>query len=1358
MKRLYQLSDGSAFLVRPLEYIHLPSGLTIVIYADEGQNYLEYNKRQSEDATISAHHRHTYSDRGSSISSNESSAILYDDKKRYLYRQSDMDPVPSTPAHTGLPATFHGGPAFDLGTFLRFAIKCTDCLEFIHRNNVVHGEIRLSAFQWTGEDSSRVKMWNFGSGARSLETYLTSEGWRKTATNKESMGMLQNLLVYMSPEQTGRTTYVPDHRSDIYSLGIVFFVLLTGKAPFEGGPLEILNGILSRKVPLIHEIQLEVPEVLARIVEKMTHKSPEDRYSSAYGIRADLKECLKRLRFASESAHEVIESFPLAERDVASVFTLPKTIYGRQGTIVEMTYIIQRVAGVYKSIKNRREKSYSTGSTMPTITSENFHAGNASVSDEGLSDHLSNTDANSMIGGALGAGTKSNTSPSYCSGFEGSDISSGNGRVQAGKQGVEIVCLAGPGGAGKSTLCNAVQNVARQHGYVACTKFDSRHQVPYSCILKSLSQILQQILSESEDEIHAFYDHLKSHLGAQFCKIELLADLVPELKPLLDPVDSEDSEEPINQIHLDNVETRIRFHTLFVEVFRALTQWRMVTLFLDDVHLADDPSLELIESMIASKLKILIFVCYRDQEVTEALEKLLSNDFAIFHTIQVGVLDFDSLVDYISDALHRPLDVDRDSILPLAEIVYKKTRGNAFYTAQLLVTLEKKKFIFFNWEENEWDYNLADIHQAVMTKDDTDRDTELDIGFLVNRLKELPLDGQRLLKWASFVGDTFSWNTVKYLMIDSDPESEFSDNSTSASDSTASKSNVDEIASSSRLMADSLHPLIKFSQHASGSNSSVPSTSSTSVTTKSTFKSKKSTSRDPINGLQAALQEGYILPLESDEFRWSHDRYSQAAMELANPKSREKIHFKIAKYLMHEDQIDSFLIADHLLKCMNLVQELEHKAAYKEILFEAGNKARISGAHKMAFNYYKAAILLLGPNAWEDAEYARTHYLYTNAVALSFIVGQADLTEQYLEIIFQNTTDPLDRVTAHRIQHKYFFSRQMHSEGATALRTCLSELQLTDFDYDGTMTQIDREYHVAVDLIDKVGISELVKIGPCDDPRLKAALSVLEEMCTAAYWLGNQTEMLYVAIKMIQISIREGMCSTTGIGFSFMSMCASEFYQKYTYSEEIGAAGVAIAEKYGGNAEKGRTICLYNIFASMWKYNYRDSTAQFRQAWRYCLSAGDRIYGSFSHLHVATTMFFTANRISDALLEAESCYDDIHAWSASADTNVLVMSIIRCIKALQGHTFTDKAEEVFNGDDGFNDSHFVAESCKQSANPHVPLNWYEAFRLIPLVLYGHYEYAVALGCWVINGIHNHPNHRHTRVLLAYHSLAVLEKI
>ena len=137
-----------------MEYIHLPSGLTVVIYADEGQNYLETKTSTSTDESSSIpKYSVANSDNSSSIGSDND-----DRARRYRHSQYEMNydsninnnsdyyyqPVP--PTIVGLPKN---GPTFDLGTFLRFAIKCTDCLEFIHRNNVVHGEIGLSAFQWS---------------------------------------------------------------------------------------------------------------------------------------------------------------------------------------------------------------------------------------------------------------------------------------------------------------------------------------------------------------------------------------------------------------------------------------------------------------------------------------------------------------------------------------------------------------------------------------------------------------------------------------------------------------------------------------------------------------------------------------------------------------------------------------------------------------------------------------------------------------------------------------------------------------------------------------------------------------------------------------------------------------------------------------------------------------------------------------------------------------------------------------------------------------------------------------------------------------------------------------------------------
>ena len=106
-------------------------------------------------------------------------------------------------------------------------------------------------------------------------------------------------------------------------------------------------------------------------------------------------------------------------------------------------------------------------------------------------------------------------------------------------------------------------------------KFDSRNKVPYTTVLRALSQILQQILSESEDDIQQFHCHLKMALGAQFSNIALLTDFVPELVPLLPSTDwSSDSVD----VQMDNIEAKNRFHKVFTEVFRAVSVWRMTSL------------------------------------------------------------------------------------------------------------------------------------------------------------------------------------------------------------------------------------------------------------------------------------------------------------------------------------------------------------------------------------------------------------------------------------------------------------------------------------------------------------------------------------------------------------------------------------------------------------------------------------------------------------------------------------------------------------------------------------------------------------------------------------------------------------
>lgn len=327
----------------------------------------------------------------------------------------------------------------------------------------------------------------------------------------------------------------------------------------------------------------------------------------------------------------------------------------------------------------------------------------------------------------------------------------------------------------------------------------------------------------------------------------------------------------------------------------------------------------MIQALVAARVPLLLCVSYRDKEVTQPLAELLANDAADTHLIQVDALDMDSLIDFLCDTLHRPRDVNRQEIEPLAEIVYKRTMGNAFYAAQLIRALERKKLIYFDHDKNEWDFHLEEIQKGTGLQGGMmEPDSLLDVSFLVARLRELPRNGQQLLKYASFVGDTFSWSTVRDLMLGSDAEdgTGSSEGSMSAiseeSDSPQQEGITVTYQPSTMTTPDaksSMQSDTSYTMPSLVDNDESGTTTGSSMDSKqklralageytSSSSSRSSSSKDPLNGLHAVLQEGYIIPIQSDEFKWCHDRLSQAAMELADPATRSTIHFRVAQRLM----------------------------------------------------------------------------------------------------------------------------------------------------------------------------------------------------------------------------------------------------------------------------------------------------------------------------------------------------------------------------------------------------------------------------------------------------------------------------
>src|SRR6202008_2009544 len=96
--------------------------------------------------------------------------------------------------------------------------------------------------------------------------------------------MIAGTLAYMAPEQTGRMNRSLDARSDLYSLGITLYQLLTGALPFTASePLEWMHCHIARRPTPPTERRRDVPAPLSAIILKLLAKTPEERYQTAAG-------------------------------------------------------------------------------------------------------------------------------------------------------------------------------------------------------------------------------------------------------------------------------------------------------------------------------------------------------------------------------------------------------------------------------------------------------------------------------------------------------------------------------------------------------------------------------------------------------------------------------------------------------------------------------------------------------------------------------------------------------------------------------------------------------------------------------------------------------------------------------------------------------------------------------------------------------------------------------------------------------------------------------------------------------------------------------------------------------------------
>ena len=971
-----------------------------------------------------------------------------------------------------------GGQPMDLATFLKVAIGLSQALCVLHQHKIIHN--RISARNvFVDLATTHVLLADLGMASR-----LSSEK-RKV----DVFDSADDAPSYMSPEQTGRINRDVDDRTDLYSLGVVFYEMLCGRPPFEEKePIELIHAHIARTPAPLQERRPDIPEAVSQIVTKLLSKSVEDRYQTALRVKTHLQTCL------SEFEQHGVVSIPTSGlSDVAERFRVPQKLYGRRREVAMLLSAFER----------------------------------------------------------------------------------------ASQSRSEVALISGPAGIGKSELINELsKSVAEVNGYFIAAKYvELQRNIPYSALIGAFSELVHQLLTESDTRKAYWKTRLDEALGANG---RVITDVVHAVELITGP-------QP-KLPELGPTESLNRFNMVWQQFTRAFASTdHPLLLFVDDLQWADAASLRLIQRLATDPRHghLLLVSAYRDDEVGASHPLLttfegVESEGGNVTKIPLKALDADVLNLWVSDALN----TDSQSAMPLAQLIFENTQGNPFFVIESLRTIDRHGLFELNPTLNTWEFDLEKVRRVLVPSDNV-------IDLFVHRIEDLSSSAKENIKGASCIGNTFDLTLLSEVR----------------------KTDLSQCGQDMLELIDMglVQPVCDFDFSVLQLQSSLEPDRKVSL---------------ECRFLHDRVREAAYSLLTEEEKHKSHLRLGQLYRDRQGGTG--------------ELEDNTFAIVDHLNLAKTLVTGRHQTEELARFNFDAGHSAKSANAYDSARNYFSIGIELLSDRTWGE-ESALFSQLQLEMAECDYLTGRIDSAEERCDLLLRTASDDMDRLQVCRLKIILYTSRSRHEEALTIGVEGAKFLGMKLLESPGPAHMIkefvrakwalrgkkDKDLRSLPVMEDPLQLARMellaLLVAPAFQSNPVFAIVVALKMLNASLRYGQSaaTPFSYMIYGVVNSA------------FGVNNLPAGDFASAYRF----GRLALKLKDDLPHVQFGYHLHFLFATAINHWRQHVRSNIGHFESAYQGAMSAGDLVYADYSLVTLIVDGYFKGDTLDQVTRSCERYFD-----------------------------------------------------------------------------------------------------------------------